>query len=245
VTPDVVVDIGNSRMKWAGCGANGFDWFEALPLNLPSVWKHHFQNRDGHAKRWVIAGSNGTRRDEFADWLHQQGAEVVVLDDWRRFGIRVDVTSPERVGHDRLFNAVAAARIAKPVIVVSAGTAVTVDLVDESGVFLGGAIFPGVGLMAKSLHQHTDALPHVSVTTPRPALPAKVTEDAISGGIWWAIVGAINGIISEYQRRAKPPRAILLTGGDAELLHPGMSPTTQIHPTLTLDGIRIAAEALP
>lgn len=243
MTPDIVVDVGNSRMKWAGCGRDRFDWFDAIPLNLPSVWQHHFASREGKGRRWAVAGSNGSRRDAFADWLRQHGAQVRTLDDWTQFGIRVDVTSPERVGHDRLFNALAAARIAKPVVVVSAGTAVTVDLVDENGVFQGGTIFPGVGLMAKSLHQHTDALPLVPIDSPNPKLPGKVTEDAIAAGIWWAIVSGIHGITNEYQR-GRPPLALVLTGGDAELLRPGLPANTQVRPTLTLEGIRLAAEAL-
>jgi type III pantothenate kinase len=245
MTPDVVVDVGNTRMKWGHCPpGGGVDRLEALPLNLPSVWLHHFKQWDGTSLRWAVAGSNGERRDAFADWLRCYGGNVFPLTNWKWFGVPVKLPAPERIGHDRLLNARAArdAVSGSPVVVVSAGTAVTVDLVDADGTFRGGAIFPGVWTMAKSLYQFTAALPLVEVEMPHPPLPGTATEPAIAGGIWWAAVGGIRAVVAEYQKGAERPPRVLLTGGDGELLRPGLPDGTEFRPHLTLEGIRLAAE---
>ena len=104
----------------------------------------------------------------------------------------LDVESPEKTGVDRLLAAFTAYRHVnqstsdlKPVIVVQAGTAVTVDFVDESGVFRGGSIMPGLGLSLQLLAAGTDMLPWLGnhAVDVRPVLPGKNTEQAISAGV--------------------------------------------------------------
>jgi type III pantothenate kinase len=245
VTPDVVADIGNSRMKWGRVADGHVVGAEAVPLNLPSVWHNRWENWPDRATRWAVAGSNPERRDAFARWLRDRGCAVAVLADWKAIGLPVKLAAPDRVGHDRLLNALAARREAAPAVVVDAGTAVTVDLVDAAGAFAGGTIFPGVGMMARSLHQFTASLPKIEVAEATPPIPGTATEPAMAAGIWWAIVGGVRAILAEYGRGPKSPRKILLTGGDAELLLPGLTDLVELRLYLTLDGIRIAAEALP
>jgi type III pantothenate kinase len=249
VTPDVVVDVGNSRMKWGRVRAGGsVVTVEYVPLNLGTVWTSRFESWNGTNLRWAVAGSNPERRDAFAAWLSDRGCQVTSLTDWRQFGVRVTIPNPERVGHDRLLGAraaVAAAGGGNAAVVIDAGTAVTVNLIDASGGFAGGAIFPGVGAMARALHQFTAQLPEVTVDAPKPPLPGTATEPAMRAGIWWAVVGGVRAIVAEYRKQVKPLKHVYLTGGDAELLHPGLHDTTEHRPYLTLEGIRIAAEALP
>lgn len=245
MTPDVVADIGNSRMKWGRVADGRVAEAEAVPLNLPSVWQNRWENWSDRATRWALAGSNPERRDAFAQWLRDRGCAVAVLADWEAIGLPVKLAAPDRVGHDRLLNALAARRESAPVVVADAGTAVTVDLVDAAGAFAGGAIFPGVGMMARSLHQFTASLPKIEVAGAKPPIPGAATESAMAAGIWWAIVGGVRAILAEYRRGPSSPRKVLLTGGDAELLLPGLAGLVELRPYLTLDGIRIAAEGLP
>ena len=106
---------------------------------------------------------------------------------------------PEAVGIDRLLNALAVAKI-KPAnalaVVISVGTAVTVDLVKENGSFAGGTIIPGPHLMAESLHQFTAKLPHVDLNSVNPHQPpCKNTESAIKTGISFAIMGGASFLV--------------------------------------------------
>jgi type III pantothenate kinase len=152
---------------------------------------------------------------------------------------------------DRLLNAVAAkSRIQReaPIILVDAGSAVTVDWVDETGTFRGGAIFPGFALMAKALHDYTAQLPDIGVPArPARALPGTNTREAIEAGVFWAVAGGVQALIRQLEaaERAGPRPAVFLTGGDASLLAEVLESSVHIWPEMTLEGIRLAAEALP
>src|SRR5207249_3877359 len=107
---------------------------------------------------------------------------------------RVGNEVSEHVGIDRLLTALAARTVAqpRPVVVVTIGTAVTADLVDPSGTFLGGAIFPGPQLMARSLHEYTAKLPLIDVTNLHTIYcPGRDTRRSIELGIGCAVGGAI------------------------------------------------------
>jgi type III pantothenate kinase len=140
-------------------------------------------------------------------------------------------------------------RPAESIVIIDAGSAVTVDWVNEKGAFRGGAIFPGLQMMAKALHEYTAALPLVEVnqSTPRHILPANSTESAISGGVFWAVAGGITALIRLYAARTEPYRRpeIYLTGGDSKILLPLLPSEVKLWPEMTLEGVRLAAEALP
>ena len=129
------------------------DWKEEFPL-----WKR------ADPLRWAVAGVHPQRCDHLREWLLSRGDRVLTLNRFDQLPLTVAVHEPERVGMDRLLNAVAAAaklHHGQPGILVDAGSAVTVDWLDESHVFRGGAIFPGFRLMARSLHDYTALLPEI------------------------------------------------------------------------------------
>ncbi|MGM9861306.1 MAG: type III pantothenate kinase [Muribaculaceae bacterium] len=126
------------------------------------------------------------------------------------------VSYGDTLGADRLA-AVAAATVLtarRPALVVDAGTAVTYDVVSDSGDHLGGNIAPGATLRAQALAAHTAALPAVTLTGATPLL-ADTTADAIRSGVLRGIVAEI-----EYYHRRTQAAVVVLTGGDAPLLSP-------------------------
>src|SRR4051812_37005032 len=149
--PDLVADVGNSRVKWGRCSADAVLESASLPFDDPIAWQEQLDRWGIQASlRWVVTGVHPPRRERLADWLRQRGDQVWVLDSWQRLPLRVALEHPERVGIDRLFNAVAANQRRKPgrpAILIDAGSAVTVDWLDEHGAFCGGTIFPGLRLM--------------------------------------------------------------------------------------------------
>jgi type III pantothenate kinase len=126
---------------------------------------------------------------------------------------------------------------------VNAGTAVTVDLLDESGAFAGGAIFPGLRLMALALHEHTAQLPLVATEGPLPdGPPGKNTDAAMRLGILHAVAGGIDALIRATSTRCSMSPRLFLTGGDMSPQLAGLLETRQmfpseIRPALTLEGI--------
>src|SRR5205823_978167 len=129
--------------------------------------------------------------DRFADWLRDRGDRVRVLSDNREVPIRAAVDAPEKVGIDRLLTAAAVVPhipSGKRAVVIDAGSAVTVDLVEREGVFRGGAIFPGLRLMARALRDHTAQLPLVErFQDGQPVLPGRNTVAAITAGVYFAV----------------------------------------------------------
>lgn len=147
---------------------------------------------------------------------------------------------PERVGTDRLLNAIAAFERTKTwTLVVDAGTAITVDVINDAGAFAGGVIAPGMGISSKALHHFTALLPEISINKPKKVL-GKNTEDAIRSGIYWGAVGTVSRVISMLCEELGCQPAIIITGGDALLLSPEIPSITAILPNLTLEGIGIA-----
>ena len=160
----------------------------------------------------------------------------------------IDVLSPERTGVDRLLAAHCAFRhvnenalIKRSVIVVQAGTAVTVDLVDSKGVFLGGAIMPGLGLSLQLLAAGTDLLPWLGnhAVDVRPTLPGRNTEQAISAGVNAALVGGTSHLVDRYRRESSNGKEIkvIVTGGDGQLLIPHIAEPVELLEHAVLRGL--------
>ena len=246
-----VADVGNTRIKWGQCGPAGIERWVAL-TDDPDQWRRALAEwHVPDVASWVIAGVHPQRRDRLAAWLVQNGHQVRVLDRNSQVPLELKIDAPEKAGIDRLLN-VLAARARVPArtsaIVVDAGSAVTVNLLDETGAFAGGAIFPGLRLMAEALHDYTALLPVVKVTDYPPIVPAKSTDPAIAAGIYWAVVGGVAALIRELHSSAPgvEPLPVFLTGGDAATIAGDLPDREmfryEVVPTLTLEGIRLAVD---
>jgi type III pantothenate kinase len=258
---DVVVDIGNSRIKWGLCSGERVEKIVSLPPDHESAWNEQAKSWQlpAHCK-WALAGVQPARLRRFKMWILQRRDLVRELNSWNELPVQVGIENPESVGLDRLLNAVAANDRVKrkvPVLIVDAGSAVTVDAVDETSVFQGGVIFPGCRLMAKALHDYTASLPLVEIDWTNPPLPGNSTSGAIKAGVFWAVAGGVKAVLrqmagrfrssvkSHLEQNISPDPVVFLTGGDGALLAPVMDSHVQYWPEMTLEGIRVAAEALP
>jgi type III pantothenate kinase len=238
MNPDVVVDVGNSRIKWGLCDANGVTAMVSLGPDDAAAWTEQTERWELRPGRsWILAGVHPARRDALADWLKQRGDEVRMIDSSRQLPLKVELAEPEKVGLDRLLNAVAANVVrypARPAVIIDAGSAVTVDYVDANGAFRGGAILPGFRLMAQALHDHTALLPVVTIDR-APAVLCTNTTAAMQAGIFWSIVGGLR-TLTEKLGSGGTPTEVFLTGGDAGKIAPELQ-GCRLVPTLTLDGI--------
>jgi type III pantothenate kinase len=236
----LVADIGNTRIKWGLVHPDGLR-LAALPADNPAASAEQLRSwQITGPSEWAIAGVHPARRDRLGDWLRAGGASVRVITDYRELPLRVDVAAADRVGIDRLLNAVGAIARVPPqtrVIVIDAGSAVTVDLVDESGTFRGGSIFPGLRLMGRALRDFTAQLPLVEEFDPH-ELPGRDTASAIRAGVYHAVCGGIDRLVEELAAgRAK----VLLAGGDTALAADLRCKPEVVGPALTLEGIRRTA----
>ncbi len=192
----------------------------------------------------AVASVNPGAEKIFCNWLEKNhdrtplkvGTDIPIK-------IPILVNNPERVGVDRLLNAIAAfQRIRTGAIVVDFGTAITFDVVSDNGEYLGGAIAPGIETAAYALNARTAFLPRVSINKPSHAL-GKNTEEAISSGIYWGTVGMVERILMELFKELGFQPRVIATGGDAELIGPDIPLISEIIPQLTLEGIRLVHAA--
>ncbi len=246
MVPAAVADVGNSRIKWGRCSTEGVSELQSLPPDDCTAWEQRLRSwRLEPGSRWVVAGVHPARRERLAQWLTDCKQRVIVLDDPKYLPLSVSLSRPEHAGIDRLLDAVAANARRSPdkaAVLVDAGSAVTVDLVDREGAFVGGAILPGLRLMAKALHDYTALLPLVDPPSHKPPLPGAATRPAVELGIFWAVAGGVQALIREYRNGFGVDLEVFLTGGDGPTLHP-VFPEAKLWPEMTLEGIRLSAEA--
>jgi type III pantothenate kinase len=240
---EFVADVGNSRIKWGECARDGLGRTTAVPLDNPDAWAKQLRDWDSPtSSTWTLAGTHPEARDRLADWLRRHGHAVHIIDSFRMIPVHVRVDHPERVGIDRLLNAAAVLSKGVPAVVIDAGSAVTVDLIDGEGAFRGGVIFPGYRLMAKALNDYTARLPLVEEFT-EPVLPGTNTAAAINAGVASAVAGGIDRAVRRLSQGLGPTR-VFLAGGDAERLTDLDCRPEVAGPYLTLEGIRITARHL-
>ncbi len=160
-----------------------------------------------------------------------------------KLGVGVDYPKPATIGADRLANAAAVAKLYScPAVVVDFGTAVTFDVVSEKGNYVGGVIAPGLESMTNFLYQRTALLPKLNLREPSAAI-GRTTRDAMLSGAIYGYRGLVREILRavgvEFSTRKKV--RVVATGGYAQLIARRMPEIEAVHPSLTLEGLRIIA----
>lgn len=245
----LLLDLGNTRLKWAlhdqsrwlaeGASAHHDGW-DLQPLAAAL--------RAGPALRRIfgsnVAGQDAAERLQQA--LHQIHGDDAPAIEWLRPGALAGGVSnayldPAQLGPDRWAALIAArSRRRTATLVVSAGTATTVDILDREGCFRGGLILPGLAMMRRALAGNTARLPFADGHF---ELQPRRTVDAIVSGCLQAQLGAIERMYRQIA--AEDGAAVLLTGGAAEAIHPLLELPVELAPRLVLEGLAVlAAESL-
>ena len=172
------------------------------------------------------------------------GLTVLQLTSDTLRGVGIRYPKPRTIGQDRLANALAARHhFGDPVLVVDFGTAVTFDVVDRAGDYIGGIIAPGLAAMTDYLHEKTALLPRIRIREPR-AVVGKDTEQAMLVGAVHGYRGLVRGLIGELKRDLRARRLpVVATGGYAKLIARGLPEITAVRPDLTLEGLRLLWQA--
>jgi type III pantothenate kinase len=157
--------------------------------------------------------------------------------------LRIDYEEPQRLGPDRIANGLYALKAHPEVsrIVVSVGTAVTVDGVSAEGVFIGGAILPGIWLQLHGLHTGTARLPMITGERPRAVFPGSSTEQCIQAGVLLGIGGAVSLLVGRLRRVVGAEAVVITCGGGWPLIEEAVE-TAYVHvPQCTLIGAALCA----
>ncbi len=218
----LALDVGNTSVNFAAVHGEQVyaeqklpvDHLQALPAKFKELW-------DAMEKpRRIVASSVNPKALERVKAAAMEALEepVAVVGQDVPVPIPTALKEPEKVGMDRLCCAAAAySRLQQACVVVDVGTAVTIDCIDDEGVFRGGAILPGARMQADALHQGTAQLPEVSLREPDWVFGTN-TEEAIIGGIIYGLRGAIRERVEAYATGLGMWPLVILTGGDAGLI---------------------------
>lgn len=253
--PFVAVDIGNSRLKF-GLYEAPADALVPAPnrsldfdpekdaLERVAAWLAPWTVEQ---TSWWIASVNRAHATLLVDWLRerQSGLKITLLASGD-LPLPVALPRPDMVGIDRLAGAVAANRLRDPqsaAVVVDLGTAITVDLLNAQGAFLGGAILPGIGMSARALYEFTDLLPLLDMKVLRepPAALGRSTTDAMQSGLYWGAVGGVRELIARMSKDQSSSVQVFLTGGAAPAVAGLLASDALYVPHLVLGGVAITA----
>ena len=163
----------------------------------------------------------------------------VIVDAGTDLGVGIRYPSKKQIGADRLANAVAVAKLyGTPAIVVDFGTAVTFDIVNSSGEYVGGVIAPGLASVTDYLYQRTALLPRIKLAEPASVI-GKSTVAAMRIGAVIGYRGLVKEILHALKRERGMEKAVVVaTGGYGELIAKKIREIEHVNPLLTLEGLR-------
>jgi type III pantothenate kinase len=250
-----VADLGNSRLKWARVVAAGHLAEKvALPLD-PVAWAEAWSQSAVLVQEptwWAISSVNPPVATQLAAFIQsrqiggitwfQAASEVPVLKA---------VEGAETGGADRALGVLAALRLmppGRPGLVVSCGTAITVERVTSQGVWQGGAIAPGLDTMARALHLRAAQVPMINTRQFDPLHPPPAwgpgTVASLTAGSFWGTVGIVRELLARQVNDVNGEPWVIWAGGDAMLLAPYVGGKEAIiEPNLVLVGLSHVADA--
>jgi len=240
---NLLVDIGNSRVKWATfqggvlgpqSAAHHSAWGEA-------EWRNEIARLTPQRVVAASVGATAARDALIAATRAALGSdpEFVTVTAYAA-GVHNGYSNAAQLGVDRWLAVIGAfQRYRTACCVIDAGTALTIDAVDDDGRHLGGFIVPGPRLMVRSLHAGTSDLADRSAwggEADATRFPTN-TREAIEQGCLVALAGLVDRAVDRIAERSGRPPTIVLTGGDALLLMPALRRRVEIVPDLVLQGL--------
>lgn len=242
----LLLDIGNTRLKW-GVGEDGAIHRtghisqERLREQGLRVLTTKLPRRIDRVLASNVAGATLATRLSGVIGAHCDCEVHFAKTERSAFGVTNSYKQPRRLGVDRWVAMVGAyAEFRTACLVVDAGTAVTIDALDEDGVHLGGQILPGVVLMADALSASTSDIGGVARQAKRTGnamnMFACSTANAVREGASNAVVGAIERSIRILRSSAYDP-TVVLTGGDGSRILSAIDEDVEHRPNLVLHGL--------
>ncbi|MGB2986166.1 MAG: type III pantothenate kinase [Phycisphaerae bacterium] len=244
--PVVVIDIGNTFTGIA-------TWWKGdlkTPLSVPTDDERAFAEAfaahtdaapKGRPAAVVIGSVVPTALEHARTYVaKRREQDALVIGETIPLPIDVDVTDTRAIGVDRVCAAAAVYdKLQTGCTVIDFGTAVTIDLIDDAGTLLGGAILPGLKMQLHALHEHTAVLPEVEPAMPE--LPyGRSTTEAIQTGVCRGLAGAVRALVEAYAEYLNRWPQVVATGGDLAFIAPYCDFLDAQVQHLTLRGIGVA-----
>ncbi len=243
----LVVDIGNTHTHLGLCvdGKVEKAWDIATsskggPAELIRGIKAQLPARQGHITSAAVASVVPNMDALWWNVLEKSfRLKPVWVTSKLALGIEIHYKPASGVGADRIANAVGGfKKYGGPLIIIDFGTAVTFDVIDNHGNYLGGVISPGIGLTIEALHKGTALLPKIELKEPSTVL-GKDTVSAMRSGIAVGFTGMIKEIVARLKSELNfgEDVKIITTGGYSEPITKHLGFVAYADPLLTLEGL--------
>jgi len=238
---NLILDLGNTRAKVAKVINGEIISLEAFGYDqLESIAK--FVNTTDGIKGIIVGSVVDISTPAVSGIIESLPRKPLMLSHKTPIPIGNDYQTPETLGLDRLAAAVGAYNIYpnRNVLVIDIGTAITYDLINSKGVYLGGNISPGINLRLKALNAFTSQLPLVEANF-QSSLPGKNTVEAIQAGTFHGIVAELDGVIDKFMT-IYPYLTVILTGGDANNFAKNLKNAIFVNFNIVIEGLNSILE---
>jgi type III pantothenate kinase len=232
---NLVIDSGNTLVKYA--------LFDLGRLKVKGRWENLSSElvetlllSAGTVNRCIVSTVGASAEGTIA-YLKKAGIQSIELNHETPLPFTNSYGTPETLGYDRIAAAAGAYTIFPDsnVLIVDAGTAITIDFLSADGVFMGGNISPGAAMRAKAMHAFTKKLPEIRPERTE-GLLGKSTKEALLNGVMNGICFEIEGYIERLLGRYDDLN-VILTGGDSPLFDKKLKYPIFVDSDLNLKGL--------
>ena len=229
----LLIDSGNTRVKYVV--SNQGQWLETGVVEELSTLEEKLRAKYPALQQLIYSDVRGEHTAE--KWqAYFPNFNVHALKSLP-FPFESNYATPATLGDDRL--ALVAAAVKKypkqNCLIIDAGSCLTFDLLTAKGVYLGGAISPGIQMRFKALHTFTGKLPLCAPEEQNNAVGTS-TQEAIATGVMQGVIYEIEGQINQLSQKYTP-LTVILTGGDALHLSKTVKNTIFAEPNFLAEGL--------
>jgi len=230
----LIVDIGNTFTKLGVFDkSNNITDLISLPNNNQQIYDYI----TSHSIKKAIIANVGEKNIKLIELLKKLEISIIIFNNKTPIPIKNLYATPETLGADRLAAIVGAYSLfsMQNILIIDAGTALTIDFINKKAEYLGGNISPGMEMRFKALNQFTKKLPKISKNENFNFI-GNTTESAIISGVQQGMINEIEGYINRFYKEYNGLK-IILTGGDSFFFEKNIKNTIFANSELVLIGL--------
>ncbi len=242
MTQILTVDMGNTRTQCGLFEAGALLWVERMEnQSLRESWPGMLEKIPAKTALQVgwMSVSRPLELAQLPGWERfNHSPEIRFISSQDQLPIENRYATPKTLGTDRIVAVIGGLSLTGggPLLVIDAGTAITYDVADETGAYLGGGIAPGIQMRFQALHSFTARLPLIEAID-FPPVTGNSTETSIQAGVLQGVLAEVRGRIKQYRSLYGPALSVILTGGDAPFFENHLKNLNFADANLNLRGI--------
>jgi type III pantothenate kinase len=226
----LIIDAGNTHIKVAHFSGNTLRSLNIINLADTNLLSEYIEEAD-----YCIISSVSVSAESLKQ--HLSPLPCIIFSAETPLPFKNNYQTPTTLGPDRLAG-IAGAMFrfrGKPTLVIDSGTCITYDVLTSEGVYVGGAISPGLHMRLQAMQTFTQRLPLPDWHLPE-TFTGNNTADCLLAGAYFGLADEINGRIGRYEQRYSGLQT-LLCGGDAGILQKQLKNNIFVAPNLVLEGL--------